>query len=60
MLRCNDFSLNSDVMGQTRHIHDACAMSACPVRRGKAALFQWVQIPPGNRSSRKQSEQSWR
>ncbi len=21
------------------------------VRRGKAALFQWVQVPPGNRSS---------
>ncbi len=31
------------------------------VRRGKAALFQWVQVPPGNyRSGRKQSEQSWR
>ena len=30
------------------------------VRRGKAALFQWVQAPPGNRSSRKQPEQSWR
>jgi hypothetical protein len=35
-------------------------MSATGVRRGKAALFQWVQGPPGNRSSRKQSEQSWR
>jgi hypothetical protein len=22
------------------------------VRRDKAALFQWVQAPPGNRSSR--------
>ena len=27
-------------------------MSAQGVRRGKAALFQWVQIPPGHRSSR--------
>src|ERR1700688_431356 len=26
----------------------------------KGGAFQWVQIPPGNRSSRKQSEQSWR
>jgi hypothetical protein len=26
---------------------------ALGVRREKAALFQWVQIPPGNRSSRK-------
>ena len=31
------------------------------VRRAKAALFQWVRIPPGNyRSSRKQPEQLWR
>jgi len=30
------------------------------VRREKAALFQWVQTPPGNRSSRKQPEQLWR
>jgi len=30
------------------------------VRREKAALFQWVQIPPGERSSRKQPEQLWR
>jgi hypothetical protein len=26
----------------------------------KDGAFQWVKIPPGNRSSRKQSEQSWR
>jgi hypothetical protein len=26
----------------------------------KGGAFQWVQTPPGNRSSRKQSEQSWR
>jgi hypothetical protein len=31
------------------------AMSATGVRRDKAALFQWVQIPPGECSSRKQS-----
>ena len=27
------------------------------MRREKAARFQWVQVPPGNRSSRKQPEQ---
>jgi hypothetical protein len=26
----------------------------------KGGAFQWVQAPPGNRSSRKQPEQSWR
>jgi hypothetical protein len=26
----------------------------------KGGVFQWVKIPPGNRSSRKQPEQSWR
>ncbi len=26
-------------------------MSAPGVRRGKAALFQWVRIPPGHRST---------
>jgi len=26
----------------------------------KGGVFQWVQGPPGNRSSRKQPEQSWR
>ena len=32
------------------------AMSALGVRRGKAALFQWVEVPPGDRSTRKQPE----
>ena len=27
-------------------------MSASRVRRAKAALSQWVKVPPGNRSSR--------
>jgi DNA polymerase-3 subunit epsilon len=26
----------------------------------KGGAFRWVQVPPGNRSSRKQPEQSWR
>jgi len=35
--------------------------SAIHVRRDKAALFfQWVQAPPGDRSSRKRPEQAWR
>jgi rhodanese-related sulfurtransferase len=28
-------------------------MTAFHVRRDKAALYQWVQAPPGDRSSRK-------
>ncbi len=43
-----------------RSAEERWLMSASGVRRGKAALFQWVQIPPGDRSSRKQPEQSWR
>jgi hypothetical protein len=35
-------------------------MSGVHVRREKAALFQWVQGPPGDRSSRKHPEQAWR
>jgi len=35
-------------------------ISAIHVRRDKAALFQRVQVPPGDRSSRKQPEQAWR
>jgi hypothetical protein len=34
--------------------------SAFHVRRDKAALFQWVQAPPGDRSSRKLPEQASR
>ena len=30
------------------------------VRRDKAALSSGVQVPPGERSSRKQPEQLWR
>jgi len=30
--------------------------SAFHVRRDKAALFKWVQAPPGDRSSRKRPE----
>ena len=37
-----------------------CGMTASGVRRAKGGAFQWVQTPPGDRSSRKQSEQSWR
>ncbi len=33
-------------------VTDFLTMSAQGVRRGKAALFQWVQVPPGHRSSR--------
>ena len=33
---------------------------AAGVRRDKAALFPWVQISTGDRSSRKRPEQAWR
>jgi TolB-like protein len=36
-----------------RYVLEGCA--PC-----KGGAFQWVRTPPGNRSSRKQSEQSWR
>ncbi len=39
---------------------DGMDCSVKGVRRGKAAFFQWVQVPPGERSRRKQPEQSWR
>jgi hypothetical protein len=43
------------------HLSGKAVMSAMGVRRAKAASFLWVKVPPGNfRSSRKQSEQSWR
>ena len=34
--------------------------TAIHVRRDKAARFQRVQAPPGDRSSRKRPEQAWR
>jgi hypothetical protein len=37
-------------------IHNGCF--TCAPCQGDA--FQWVRAPPGNRSSRKQPEQSWR
>jgi hypothetical protein len=40
-----------------------CYGAECPLRvcaPCKGGAFLWVQIPSGNRSSRKQSEQSWR
>src|ERR1700746_876874 len=39
---------------------EAAQILASHGRRDKAALFQWVQAPPGDRSSRKQPEQTWR
>ena len=34
--------------------------SSLPMRFSPAGASKWVQAPPGNRSSRKQPEQSWR
>jgi len=38
----------------------AVQWSAFGVRREKGGAFQWVQGPPGKRSSRKQPGQLWR
>ena len=47
-----------------QELHAISLMAWCAsgihVRRDKAALFQWVQGPPGERSSRKQPGQAWR
>ena len=45
--------------GASRQCHVGLK-SGIHVRRDKAALFQWVQAPPGDRSSRKRPEQAWR
>jgi hypothetical protein len=43
----------------TSATNQAGRMTAFYLRRDKAALFQWVQGPPGDRSSRKQPGQAW-
>jgi hypothetical protein len=48
----------------TEAVGPGISVKGVQVRSGcapcKGGAFQWVQAPPGNRSSRKQSEQSWR
>ena len=51
-LRCNNI-VPSRVKQSNLHVRSGRA--PC-----KGGAFQWVQAPPGNRSSRKQLEQSWR
>ena len=47
--------------GTVRHFFSlAISKSEYHVRRDKAARFQRVQAPPGDRSSRKRPEQAWR
>ena len=48
-LELNDIEI---VWGDLKARHLACAV--------KGGAFQWVQDPPGQRSSRKQPEQAWR
>jgi hypothetical protein len=48
--RCNNHLARRNLM----------RMAGFHMRRDKAALFQRVQAPPGDRSSRKQPEQAWR
>src|SRR4029453_9298808 len=47
------FSTQSAKSCRSRNVRVGCV--PC-----KGGAFQWVQIPSGNRSNRKQSEQSWR
>jgi hypothetical protein len=48
------------VGGNTEPRRGVGEAAAVHVRRDKAALFQWVQAPPGDRSCRKQLGQAWR
>ena len=41
--------------GSATSLNDSYWRAPC-----KGGAFQWVQAPPGERSSRKQPEQSWR
>jgi hypothetical protein len=52
-LKAARFPPNPDVHGRERNVRFTCAP-------GEGGAFQWVQAPPGDRSSRKQPEQSWR
>src|ERR1700730_1417535 len=49
-------SINNHQVNERRNFHNV-RVGCAPCKGG---AFQWVKIPPGNRSSRKQSEQSWR
>ena len=46
--------------GQRRRLEGAQSASAMPRAPWKGGAFQWVRVPPGERSSRKQPEQLWR
>src|SRR6202048_3243178 len=52
------FSSTQSVSGSVTYCERCDFRYGCAPCKGGA--FQWVKIPPGNRSSRKQSEQSWR
>ena len=60
-------SINPTYLARRERVFEGMRLPGCQrgnVRLGcapcKGGAFQWVQAPPGNRSSRKQSEQSWR
>jgi hypothetical protein len=50
---CRTEGSRHPAFGQRGDIRNGCAP-------WKGGAFLWVQVPPGNRSSRKQPEQSWR
>ena len=58
--RCIDRGIAFVPDERKRHRSGKSGMTGVHVRRDKAALFQWVQGPPGERSSRKQPGQAWR
>ena len=57
-LSCVDMPALADQSPSSRR--NLVQMSPFHVRRDKVALFQRVEVPPGDRSSRKQPEQAWR
>ena len=63
-LRAKGTQSRAEVEPQIAIVQHASAqdpkMATPGVRRDKGGAFQWVQVPPGKRSSRKQPEQSWR
>ena len=46
--------------GQVDCALTSLGMDAKGVRRDKASIFQWVRIPPGDRSAGSDRSRSWR
>ena len=49
-----------DHLGVPKHVASEPKSDTAGAYSQQGGAFQWVQAPPGSRSSRKQPEQSWR